>query len=71
VDYRWNRRGGGRAGVMQNIVVRWVRNLPAKRGECWFLMTSFQEDPAQISKLYGQPMTCQQLFRDHKSKLNG
>lgn len=57
--------------VTQNIVVRWVRGLPAKRDECWFLMSSLTAGPAQISKLYGQRMTIEQLFRDHKSKRNG
>ena len=57
--------------MRQNIVVRWVRGLPARRDECWFLMTSLNAGPAQISRLYGQRMTCEQLFRDHKSKRNG
>jgi hypothetical protein len=57
--------------VTQNIVVRWVRGLPAKRDECWFLMSSLVAGPAQISRLYGQRMTIEQLFRDHKSKRNG
>jgi hypothetical protein len=43
--------------VEQNIVVRWVRGLPKKRDECWFLMTDLQAGPAQISQLYGQRMT--------------
>jgi len=57
--------------VTQNIVVRWVRDLPPKRDECWFLMSSLAAGPAQISRLYGQRMTIEQLFRDHKSKRNG
>jgi Transposase DDE domain len=57
--------------VTQNIVVRWVRGLPAKRDECWFLMSSLTAGPARISQLYGQRMTIEQLFRDHKSKRNG
>ena len=57
--------------VTQNIVVRWVRGLPAKRDECWFLMSSLEAGPARISRLYGQRMTIEQLFRDHKSKRNG
>jgi len=65
VDYRQNN------SVRQNIVVRWVRDLPSKRDECWFLMTSLMGGPAQISNLYGQRMTIEQLFRDHKSKRNG
>lgn len=57
--------------VTQNIVIRWVRNLPPKRDECWFLMTDLQAGPAQISRLYGQRMTIEELFRDHKNKRNG
>lgn len=57
--------------VTQNIVVRWVRNLPAKRDECWFLMSSLAAGPARISRLYGQRMTIEQLFRDNKSKRHG
>ena len=65
VDYRQHR------SVRQNIVVRWVRGLPAKRDECWFLMSSLEGGPAQISKLYGKRMTVEELFRDAKSKRNG
>jgi hypothetical protein len=57
--------------VMQNIVIRWVRDLPPKRDECWFLMTDLDAGPAQISKLYGQRLTIAELFRDHKNKRNG
>ena len=57
--------------VIQNIVIRWVRDLPKKRDECWFLMTDLQAGGAQISKLYGQRMTIEELFRDHKNKRNG
>jgi len=57
--------------VEQNIVVRWVRDLPPKRDECWFLMSSLTAGPARISRLYGQRMTIEELFRDHKSKRNG
>lgn len=65
VDYRQHR------GVRQNIVVRWVRDLPPKRDECWFLMTNLTAGGAQISRLYGRRMTIEQLFRDCKSKRNG
>lgn len=65
VDYRQHK------GVNQNIVVRWVRGLPAKRDECWFLMTSLSGGPAQLSQLYARRMTIEQLFRDGKSKRNG
>ncbi len=65
VDYRQHN------SVRQNIVVRWVRGLPAKRDECWFLMTSLSAGPARISQLYGQRMTIEELFRDAKNKRNG
>jgi hypothetical protein len=65
VDYRQNEP------VRQHIVVRWVRGLPGKRDECWFLMSSLRAGPARISRLYGQRMTVEELFRDHKSKRNG
>jgi hypothetical protein len=57
--------------VTQHIVIRWLRGLPAKRDECWFLMSSLPAGPAQISDLYGRRMTIEELFRDHKSKRNG
>jgi hypothetical protein len=57
--------------VTQNVVVRWVRGLPAKRDECWFLMTDLAAGPAKVSDLYGRRMTIEELFRDHKSKRNG
>lgn len=57
--------------VTQNIVVRWVRDLPEKRDECWFLMTDLDAGPAQISQLYRRRMTIEQLFRDQKNKRNG
>jgi hypothetical protein len=57
--------------VTQNIVIRWVRDLPKTRDECWFLMSSLCAGPAQISRLYGQRMTIEELFRDQKNKRNG
>jgi hypothetical protein len=57
--------------VTQNIVIRWVRDLPKKRDDCWFLMTDLSAGPAQISRLYGCRMTIEELFRDHKNKRNG
>ena len=57
--------------VTQNIVIRWVRDLPKKRDECWFLMTDLDAGPAQISKLYRPRMTIEELFRDQKNKRNG
>jgi hypothetical protein len=58
-------------GVTQNVVVRWVRGLPARRDECWFLMTSLDAGPARVSTLYGRRMTIEELFRDAKNKRNG
>jgi hypothetical protein len=57
--------------VTQNIVIRWKRDLPKKRDQCWFLMTDLPAGGAQISQLYGQRMTIEELFRDEKNKRNG
>jgi hypothetical protein len=57
--------------VRQNVVVRWPRNLPKKRDECWFLMSDQPGTAYQLCKLYGRRMTIEQLFRDDKSKRNG
>lgn len=57
--------------VTQHIVVRWVHGLPKDRDECWFLMSSLEAGPARISRLYGQRMTIEEMFRDYKSKRNG
>ncbi len=59
------------SSVTHNVVIRWVRGLPAKRDECWFLISSLAAGPAQISDLYAKRMTIEQVFRDHKSKRNG
>ncbi len=57
--------------VTQNVVVRWRKDLPKKRDECWFLMTDQPGTAHQLCKLYGRRMTIEQLFRDDKSKRNG
>jgi hypothetical protein len=57
--------------VTQNVVIHWPRNLPAKRDECWFLMTDQKGTARQLCHLYGKRMTIEQLFRDDKSKRNG
>jgi hypothetical protein len=57
--------------VTQSVVVRWPKNLPKKRDECWFLMTDQPGSACQLCRLYGQRMTIEQLFRDDKSKRNG
>jgi hypothetical protein len=67
------KRAGYRAdaAVTQHVVVRWPKNLPAKRDECWFLMTDQPGAAHQPCRLYGRRMTVEQLFRDGKSKRNG
>jgi hypothetical protein len=57
--------------VTRNIVIRWKHDLPAKRDECWFLMTDLQAGAARLSQLYGRRMTIEELFRDEKNKRNG
>lgn len=57
--------------VTLSIVVHWPKNLPAKRDECWFLMTDQPGTARQLCQLYGRRMTIEQLFRDSKSKRNG
>ena len=57
--------------VTQNVVVRWPRNLPKMRDECWFLMSDQPGSAYQLCKLYGRRMTIEQLFRDDKCKRNG
>jgi hypothetical protein len=57
--------------VTQSVVVRWRKDLPQKRDECWFLMTDQPGTAHQLCKLYGRRMTIEQLFRDDKSKRNG
>ncbi len=57
--------------VTQNVVVRWKKDLPKKRDECWFLMSDQPGTAHQLCKLYGRRMTIEQLFRDDKSKRNG
>lgn len=57
--------------VEQNVVIRWVKGLPARRDECWFLMTDQNATANRLSRLYSQRMTVEELFRDSKSKRNG
>jgi hypothetical protein len=57
--------------LTQSVVIRWPKNLPAKRDECWFLMTDQPGTAHQLCTLYGRRMTIEQLFRDDKSKRNG
>jgi len=57
--------------ITQHIVIRWKHGLPKHRDECWFLMSSLAAGPARLTDLYGQRMTIEELFRDHKNKRNG
>lgn len=57
--------------VIQNVAVRWKKGLPPRRDECWFLMTDLDRSPRQLSDLYGQRMTVEELFRDEKNRRNG
>lgn len=57
--------------VTQSVAIRWKKNLPARRDECWFLMTDQPGTADQLCQLYGRRMTIEQLFRDGKSKRNG
>jgi hypothetical protein len=57
--------------VKQNIVIRWRKDLPKKRDECWFLMTDLWGTAQQLCALYGRRMTIEQFFRDGKNKRNG
>jgi hypothetical protein len=57
--------------VTQSVVVRWPKDLPPKRDECWFLMTDLSGTAYQLCRLYGKRMTIEQLFRDGKNKRNG
>jgi hypothetical protein len=57
--------------VTQHVVVRWKPGLPAKRDECWFLVTDLPGTAHQLCALYARRMTIEQLFRDGKSTRNG
>lgn len=57
--------------VTQSVVVRWPKDLPKRRDECWFLMTDQPGTAHQLCKLYGRRMTIEQLFPDGKNKRNG
>jgi hypothetical protein len=57
--------------IQQHIVIRWRRNLPVKRDECWFLMTDLSGTARQLCALYGRRMTIEQFFGDGKNKRNG
>ncbi len=57
--------------VTQNIVIRWKKKLPAKRDECWFLMTDQTATATQLSQLHARRIGVEGLFRDAKKKRNG
>jgi hypothetical protein len=57
--------------VEQNVVVYWKKGLPSRRDECWFLMTDLGRNAPALVRLYGQRMTIEQVFRDHKNRRNG
>jgi Transposase DDE domain len=57
--------------VTQNVVIRWRKNLPKHRDECWFLMTSLSGTAASLCALFARRMSIEQLFRDGKNKRNG
>lgn len=57
--------------VTQNVVIRWRKNLPEHRDECWFLMTSLTGSASSLCALFARRMSIEQLFRDGKNKRNG
>lgn len=65
VDYRKTN------SVKQHVVIRWKKGLPKRRDECWFLMTDLDASADRLSELYGQRMTIEECFRDHKNRRNG
>jgi len=61
--------------LAQHVVIRWKKHLPKRRDEPWYLMTDLPRDEGwtalRTSKLYGQRMDIEQLFRDGKNKRAG
>jgi hypothetical protein len=57
--------------VMVNVAIRWRKDLPQERDECWFLISDLNLSAQRISQLYGKRMTIEELFRDGKNKRNG
>jgi hypothetical protein len=57
--------------VTHHVVIRWKKNLPEHRDECWFLMSDQLGTAHQLCSLYARRMTIEQMFRDHKSRRNG
>jgi hypothetical protein len=57
--------------VEQHVAILWKRGLPKRRDEPWFLMTDLTASAVQLSNLYAQRMTIEEVFRDQKSRRNG
>ncbi len=57
--------------VMVNVAIRWRKDLPKERDECWFLISDLNGSAQRLSQLYGKRMTVEELFRDQKNKRNG
>jgi len=57
--------------VSVNVAIRWRKDLPRDRDECWFLITDLDISAQHASQLYARRMTIEELFRDGKNKRNG
>lgn len=58
--------------VLASVVIRWMRGLPKKRDEPWFLMTDLtKRDAIALSECYGRRMGIEETFRDCKNVRNG
>jgi hypothetical protein len=68
-------RSRSREPLHQHVVIRWAKGLPKRRDEPWYLMTDLPREEGwtalRTSKLYGQRMDIEQLFRDGKNKRHG
>ena len=57
--------------VLVNVAIRWRKDLPRQRDECWFLISDLEISAQRLSQLYGRRMSIEELFRDEKNKRNG
>ena len=57
--------------VTVHVAIRWRKDLPKDRDECWFLISDLDLSAQRLSLLYGKRMTIEELFRDKKNKRNG
>jgi hypothetical protein len=57
--------------VIQHLVLRWKKNLPASKDEPWYLMTNLEGKALDISKLYARRFEIEEFFRDAKSSQFG